>query len=200
MHESHCETADWWGRSVLTKLERWGREMKRKQCWAGSPDSWLCSRLCHQSRCWLSHWALPSPLCLVSRQIGGCVSSSCAKILVLRTWFPEPWEHLRNGVNSTRFSQGRPWSHFVEHSVMYGCYDTRQHFETTHRDESFSQWPKPSPFAAEPAFLQFQGKVWAIVNTPKILYDFKTKWPTVSTLFTSDSCVFSLCPPPFLKK
>lgn len=107
-----------------------------------------------------------------------------------RTWFLEPWEHLRNGVKPTfmmRFYHRRPRSHLVWHSFLCSCHDVRQHFETVRRDESVNG-PAHLSLLSEPAFLQFQGKLWQLLIPQNTLHGFKV----VNRLFTSDSCFFFL--------
>lgn len=80
--------------------------------------------------------------------------------------------------------QWRPSSHFVQHSFVCTCRDSRHHFETIHGDDSVNGLGYLS-WLSEPAFLQFQGKIWATVNTPKHCIVLNK---VVSRLCISDSC------------
>lgn len=77
-----------------------------------------------------------------------------------------------NPVFMTRFSRRRPRSRLVCHSFLRGCRDIRQHFETIHRDESVSG-PAHLSLLSEPAFLQFQGKLWQLLIPQNTLHGFK---------------------------
>lgn len=84
----------------------------------------------------------------------------------------EPWERLRNGVHPVGLPQQKPWSCFVRHSFVCTCRGIRQHFETVYGDDSVNGLSHLS-LLPEPASLQFQGKIRAIVNTPNAWDGFK---------------------------
>lgn len=72
-------------------------------------------------------------------------------------------------------------------------HDARQRFETIHREALFNGLGHLS-LLSEPAFLQFQDKLWATAHTPKLRVWFQT---TLSTGCLSVTHVFFFSPPTF---
>ena len=142
--------------------ERLGRERRGKALSLGTQGAWFCSLLLVP----LLGLCPPCLPCAEGRWGRG------------RVKFSPLWESVNGGLipralgTSQQWSpshgtpQRRPWSRFVRHSFLCSCHDIRQHFETIYSDDSANGLGHLS-LLPEPTSLQFQGKIWAIVNTPK---------------------------------